>query len=115
MNDIIAPKKIRQIFVLLLILIVGVLIFREMVPYLSGVLGAITIYVLLRKSMVFLVNKNWNAGFAAIFLMFISFVCILLPVSGLLILLGNKIGEIALNTLSGIRSVVDLSGDNDLI
>ena len=29
--------------------------------------------------------------------------------------LGSKIGKIALNTLSGIRSVVDLSGDIDLI
>jgi hypothetical protein len=29
-----------------------------MMPYLSGVLGAITIYVLLRRAMVFLVHKN---------------------------------------------------------
>jgi predicted PurR-regulated permease PerM len=110
MNDIIAPKKIRQIFVLLLILIVGVLIFKEMVPYLSGVLGAITIYVLLRRSMVFLVNKKWNSGFAAIFLMFISFVCILLPVSGLLILLGNKIGDAVTNSEQVTLALKNLFG-----
>jgi hypothetical protein len=47
MNDIIASKKIRQSFVLLLILIVGVFIFKEMWPYLSGVLVAIAIFILL--------------------------------------------------------------------
>jgi hypothetical protein len=47
MNDIIASKKIRQSFVLLLILIVGVFIFKEMLPYLSGVLVAIAIFILL--------------------------------------------------------------------
>lgn len=93
MKDTIAPKTIRQVFVLLLILFIGILIFKEMLPYLSGVLGAITIYVLLRRWMVALVNRNWNADFAAIFLMLISFVCILLPVAGLLMLLGNKIGD----------------------
>jgi predicted PurR-regulated permease PerM len=97
MNDVIAPKTIRQVFVLLLILIVGVLIFKEMMPYLSGVLGAITLYVLLRRSMVFLVQKKWSPGFAATFLMLISFVCILLPVAGLLMLLGNKIGDAVTN------------------
>lgn len=94
----IAPKTIRQIFVLLLIIFIGILIFKELTPYLSGVLGAITIYVLLRKWMIFLVEKEWNANLAAILLMFFSFVCILLPVSGILILLGNKIGDVVKNS-----------------
>jgi hypothetical protein len=64
-----------------------------MIPYLSGVLDAITTYVLLRRAMVQTVNKKWNSGFASIFLMFISFFCISLPVSDLFILLGNKIGD----------------------
>ncbi len=51
-------KIIRQIFLLLLIVLIGVLIFREMTPYFSGVLGAITLYVLLKRSMVKLVNKE---------------------------------------------------------
>lgn len=98
MKDIIAPRTIRQIFVLLLILFFGILIFNEMLPYLSGVLGAITIYVLLRKWMLFLVDKKWNPHLAAILLMFLSFVCILLPVSGILLMLGNKIGDVVENS-----------------
>lgn len=52
--SIIKPKIIQQIFTLLLVILIGALIFREMIPYFSGVLGAITIYVLLRNIML-----NW--------------------------------------------------------
>jgi predicted PurR-regulated permease PerM len=93
MSDVIAPKTIRQLFVLLIIVSFAILIFGELMPYLSGVLGAITIYVLLRKWMVALVKRNWNPDYAALFLMLLSFVCILLPVTGIIIMLGNKIGE----------------------
>jgi len=98
MRDIIAPKTIRQVFVLLLILFISVLIFKELMPYLSGVLGAITIYVLLRKWMVYLVKKNWNPDVAAFVLMLFSFVCILLPVAGVVLMLGSKIGDAVTNS-----------------
>ena len=98
MKDIIAPKTIRQVFVLLLILFISILIFRELLPYLSGVLGAITIYVLLRKWMVFLVKKKWNPDLAAFTLMLFSFVCILLPVTGVILMLGSKITDAVTNS-----------------
>ncbi|WP_159948431.1 AI-2E family transporter [Polaribacter septentrionalilitoris] len=98
MKDIIAPKTIRQVFVLLLILFISILIFIELMPYLSGVLGAITIYVLLRKWMIYLVKKNWHPNIAAFFLMSFSFVCILLPVSGVILMLGSKISDAVTNS-----------------
>lgn len=94
----IAPRTIRQIFVLLLIIFIGILIVNELLPYLSGVLGAITIYVLLRKFMVYLVSKGWNPNLAAGFLMMLSFICILLPVAGIIFMLGNKVGEAVENS-----------------
>ena len=69
----ISPKKIQQTLVLLLMLIMGGLIFLEVLPYLSGVLGAITIYVLMHKWMIILVRKGWPAALTASFLMFLSF------------------------------------------
>lgn len=92
------PKLIRQIFVLLLILVMGILIFRSMLPYLSGVLGAITIYVLLRKSMSKLVRRGWPPNLAATTLLLFSFVCILLPLAGVIILLGSKVGRVVSNS-----------------
>lgn len=96
-------KIIQQIFVLLLIAVMGGLIFREILPYFSGVLGAITIYVLLRKWMVLLVKKGWRPSLAASFLMFLSFIGILLPVTGIIFMLTNKIG----NAVKNSEKVVD--------
>lgn len=89
---------IRQTFVLLIVIIMGALIFRELLPYFSGVLGAITIYVLMRGWMLRLVRKGWKPWLAATLLCVISFVGILLPASGLLIMLGDKIGSAVQNS-----------------
>ncbi|MGJ8592459.1 MAG: AI-2E family transporter [Aquaticitalea sp.] len=107
----IPAKIIRQIFVLLLILFMGSLIFREMLPYLTGVLGAVTIYILMRKWMANLVKKRkWSPTAAAIFLMFISFVGILLPIAGIVMMLGNKIGHAVQNSEEVIKAVKDQVG-----
>ncbi|PSG86066.1 AI-2E family transporter [Aurantibacter aestuarii] len=99
MNDtIITPKLTRQVFVLSLILFMGILIFRELIPYLSGVLGAVTIFLLLRPWMNTLIQKGWKKSLAALLLMFLSFVCILLPISAIVIMLGNKIGDAVKNS-----------------
>lgn len=88
---VIDAKVIRQIFILLLILLIGGLIFMEMLPYLSGVLGAIIMYVLFRTIMVKLVEFGWKPNLAAIVLMFLSFIVILLPVVGIILMLGSKV------------------------
>jgi predicted PurR-regulated permease PerM len=85
----------------------GGLIFREILPYLSGVLGAITIYVLMHKWMLLLVRKGWPATIAASFLMFLSFIGILLPVAGIILMLTNKIG----NAVNNSEKVVDAVKD----
>jgi len=85
------PHIIRQIFVLLLIILMGTLIFREMLPYLGGVLGAVTIYVILRKPMKKMVSKGWSTSLSAVTLMALSFFSIMVPVVGLGLMMGSKI------------------------
>ena len=107
----IPPQIIRQVFVMLLILLIGILIFRELLPYLTGVLGAVTIYVLMRKWMSTLVNKKkWNPTLAASLLMFASFVGILLPISGIVLMLGNKISSAVENSQEVIRAFKEQLG-----
>ena len=91
-------KIIRQIFVLVLIILIGGLIFKEMLPYFSGVLGAITLYVLLKKIMAKLINNGWHPNLAAGLLMLLSFIIILLPTIGLIWMLSNKIGDFITNS-----------------
>ncbi|WP_067150326.1 AI-2E family transporter [Pseudotamlana agarivorans] len=105
--NMIQPRIIRQIFILLLILLIGGLIFKEMAPYLSGVLGAIIMHVLLRKLMSTLVKKKgWSPNWAAGLLMFMSFMVILLPVAGIVMMLGNKIGA-AVDNSEKVIAVVE--------
>lgn len=94
----IPSKIIRQIFTLLIIVAIGGLIFKQLLPYLSGVLGAITLYVLLKGWMVKLVRRGWNKNLAAALLMVLSFVGILLPVSGIIAMLGSKVGDVVKNS-----------------
>tara|TARA_R100001530_G_scaffold43717_1_gene33222 strand:+ start:508 stop:1548 length:1041 start_codon:yes stop_codon:yes gene_type:complete len=102
----IPAQIIRQIFVILLILLMGSLIFRELLPYLTGVLGAVTIYVLMRKWMAKLVNqKKWNPSLAAAFLMLLSFVGILIPIAGIILMLTNKIGDAVQNSAAVIKAL----------
>jgi predicted PurR-regulated permease PerM len=95
----IKPGLLRQAFVIFLIILLGWLIFKEMATYLSGVLGAITLFVLMRKWQGYLVNKRkWNPGVAAGLLMTASFLVILLPIAGLVLMLTSKISKAVENS-----------------
>ncbi|MBC8767757.1 AI-2E family transporter [Arenibacter sp. BSSL-BM3] len=99
------PNVIRQLFIILIILMLGGLIFQAILPYFTGVLGAITIYVLLKAPMAKLVKKGWHPNLAATVLLVISFVCILLPVSGIVFMLGTKISNAVQNSERVISAV----------
>ena len=108
MTKTIPPQIIRQIFIILVILFMGSLIFRELIPYLTGVLGAITIYVLLHKWMARLVNnRKWSPPWAAALLMIGSFFGILIPITGIVIMLSNKIGIAVDNSEEVVHAVKD--------
>lgn len=96
--DTLKPALVRQLFLLLLILFVSILIFKETIPYLSGVLGAITLYVLLKKWMIKLVDRGWKPGLAAGLLIFLSIIGILVPITGIAMMLTNKIGKAVTNS-----------------
>jgi predicted PurR-regulated permease PerM len=103
--DKLKPALVRQIFVLLLLLFLAVLIFQEIIPYLSGVLGAITLYVLLRNWMNSLRNRGWNPSLAAALLMTGSFLGILVPISLIVVMITSKISKAVVNSERVIRAV----------
>lgn len=84
--------RMRQIFFLIIIIALGLLIFWEIYPFLTAVLGAVTFYVLFRGLMFHLsLKKRWNKTAAALLIMALSFVIILLPTGVLLKLLYDKL------------------------
>lgn len=92
------PSLVRQLFIIVVLLFIGILIFEEIIAYLSGLLGAVTIYVLFRNWMGKLIRKGWNKSLSAFLIMFISFIGILLPITGIVALLGSKIGKAVSNS-----------------
>lgn len=91
------PSLVRQLFILMLILFMGILIFEQILPYFSGILGAITLYVLFKNWMDKLVSRGWNENLACGLLMFGSFVGILIPIAGIVLLLSSKVGKAVSN------------------
>ncbi|GGF70000.1 AI-2E family transporter [Wenyingzhuangia marina] len=101
----IPSNVIRQLFILLSISLIGSLIFINLTAYLSGILGAITLFVILKKYMEKLVEKNWTVNISSFTLMFISFITILLPVLGVFFMLGNKLKKASENSEQIIENI----------
>ncbi|WP_324027095.1 AI-2E family transporter [Maribacter sp. BPC-D8] len=95
---------IRQLFMILFIVLMGGVLFKSLLPYLSGFLGALTLYILLLKPMKKLILRKWRPGLAALFLLVISFFCILLPFAGVGLMLGKKVGK----GLNNFEQYIDL-------
>lgn len=87
-----------------LILILGVMIFREMWVFSGGFLGAFTIYVLVRKQMHWLTEKKkMRASFAAMLILLEVVVCFLIP-AGIVVLLLIKMIDYLLQNSADLIS-----------
>lgn len=72
---------VRQLLLLLLIFALAWVLFFALHPYLPALLGAYTLYVLLRKSAAYLVEKRqWNKVLVALLLILLSVVVIWVPI-----------------------------------
>lgn len=85
---------IRQVLLLLLIFALGWVLFKALLPFLPALLGAYTLYVLLRQAMFFITNRwHWNKVVAAIFLILLSAVVIWIPLHFLVQLVQARVIE----------------------
>lgn len=96
---------IRQTFILTIIILLLVLIFKETIPYLPGVLGALTFYVILKKPMAWLVARNWHPYLAVGVLLLASFIAILLPVMAVVLMLSSKLKKVMANSPNIIEAL----------
>jgi len=79
-----------------LMLFLGIIIFKELKSYLSGFLGALTLFVLLRGQMKYLTKKKkWGKGLSSTLIILESLLVFLIPLTGITFL--------AVDTLSGIK------------
>jgi predicted PurR-regulated permease PerM len=92
MDKVIDQNRIRQIFFIIVMVLLGLLLFRELYTFVPAVLGAITLYILMHNWMLYLTEKKkWKKGLTVLFLMFASFLVILLPIALLVNMTSSKI------------------------
>ena len=91
-THVIHQNRIRQIFFLIVITMLGILLFRELYTFIPALLGAITLYIIMRKWMFHLtMKKRWSKPWTAALLMFLSLIIILFPIGVLVNMVSAKV------------------------
>jgi predicted PurR-regulated permease PerM len=100
-------ERIRQIFVLLLIITIAVLLVSELTMFIPGLLGALTLYILSRSLFYGIIYKNhWKKGLLALLFILAYVVLIAIPIYLIIYLILPKIHSVADNQqkiISGIQ------------
>lgn len=92
MTDQLFNNRFRQIILFLLILLIVVLLIEELTIFMPGVLGGITLYILTRSFFLRMIYQHkWKKGITAILLIFVSLICIAIPIYFSIELLAPKI------------------------
>jgi predicted PurR-regulated permease PerM len=103
-------NHLRQIILLGIIILIGVLLLKHFYIFLPGVLGAITLYILSRKTYFFLIEKKkWRPGWTAFLYIFGYTIIICLPVYLAVVLLIPKLVELFNNPVQLIVAVKTFS------
>lgn len=88
----ISNNTLKQIFFLLVIILLGIILFIQLKTFLPALMGSYTLYVILRKYMFILQARyKWKKVLAASVLMLLSFIIILLPIFLLINMMSSKI------------------------
>ena len=110
-SNVIDQNRIRQIFFLIIIVLLGIVLFLQLYGFLSALLGAITLYILMHRWMFYLtLIRKWRKGWTAFLLMFLSMIVILLPIGMLVNMLSSKVSfaiQHSSELITAINKVVD--------
>lgn len=103
-------EQYKKYSLIAIILILGLAIFCEAIPFMSGVLGAMTIYILLRGQMKYLTEKKkMRKGLAATILLVESILVFLIPLTIVAIILVDKFSTLNLNPQELIDPIQNIS------
>jgi predicted PurR-regulated permease PerM len=104
-------NKLRQVFFLAILLLLAGVLFVQLQVFIPAFLGALTFYVLMRKSMFRMVYvRKWKAGASAALLMTTSFFVLLAPIWIIVKLLSPRISLAIENSGQAINKVQALVG-----
>jgi predicted PurR-regulated permease PerM len=92
MNNVISSNKIRQVAFIAILMVLGWVLFQQMQSFIPAFLGALTLYVVMRKWMFKLLYiQKWKPALTACLLIFASFLVVVVPVALVINMLSSKI------------------------
>lgn len=95
----ISNRAINQVMLIAIIVLTGLLIFKNLSYYLPGFLGAITLYIVFRNLYFRLTErKKWNRAATSLLLIFLSIVFIVIPLWALIDYIAPRISSFLSNT-----------------
>ena len=95
-----------RVSLIAIIIVLGVILFVEFIPFLGGILGASTIYILVRKQMLYLTEKkHLNRSFVAFLLLLEAVLCFLIPLSLAVWLFVSKLQNFNLDPTQLVKSI----------
>ena len=111
MNQTVFNERVRQVFVLVLIIVVAILLIWELTIFIPGLLGGITLYILSRSMYFRLIYKNkWKKGWTALLFILACLVIISIPIYLSVTLISPKINTIAASQdkiVHGAQTIAD--------
>lgn len=103
-------NRLRQIILLSIIIIVGILLLKHLYIFFPGILGAITLYILSRESYANLIDKKkWSKGWTALLYIIGYSILICLPIYLAIVLISPKLISLFNNPVEIMVAVKSLS------
>lgn len=103
-------EQYRKYSLITIILGLGLLLFLKMTPFMGGILGACTIYIMVRDQMLYLTQKKKiRKSVTAIILLIEAILCFLVPLSLAVWLLISKLQTVNLDTATFVDTITNLA------
>ena len=102
-------EQYRKYSLITIILGLGLLLFLKMTPFMGGILGACTIYIMVRDQMLYLTQKKKiRKSVTAIILLIEAILCFLVPLSLAVWLLISKLQTVNVDTATFVDTITNL-------
>ena len=103
-------EQYRKYSLITIILGLGLLLFLKMTPFMGGILGACTIYIMVRDQMLYLTQKKKiRKSVTAIILLIEAILCFLVPLSLAVWLLISKLQTVTVDTATFVDTITNLA------
>lgn len=103
-------EQYRKYSLITIILGLGLLLFLKMTPFMGGILGACTIYIMVRDQMLYLTQKKKiRKSVTTIILLIEAILCFLVPLSLAVWLLISKLQTVNVDTATFVDTITNLA------